>query len=231
MRSTLPDSRSIVWSLCGTMAHIPVELSFAFVGCRCIKDRGLHERIKLVQQHCCGFTSLFFDQLFYRKASTSTMQFFIKRTKKKGNSLPPKATTENTEEIDNLGAQFDWLHIPPEESMYTSPGGELSGKYVHLELQMLNPPESVLGIEHRRAKLNLEVTKREKIHGFEHLAEMEHPDRLIVIPKGIGHFGIAGMEEPFGYWSRPHDNELRRLYLMVNRFQIQGAQTGYTLSC
>lgn len=156
------------------------------------------------------------------------MKLSIRRTKKKMDTPSLEPITRSIDENDNLGAQFDWLHILPEESMYTDPGGELTDKHVHLELRMLRPPKLVLGTEHPRAKLNLFVTKWEIIDGFEYHEKAEHPDHVVVIPRCTGHFGIAGMEEPLGYWPKQEDNEIPRFYLMVKRFHIRGAQIGYT---
>lgn len=112
--------------------------------------------------------------------------------------------------------------------MYTESGGELTDKPVHLELRMLYPPKSALGVEHPRAKLNLFVTKEVKINGLKHNESTESSDCLVAIPRGARYFAIAEMEEPFGYWPKPGNNEIPRFYLMINRFTIKGAQAGYT---
>ncbi|KAL1972273.1 hypothetical protein VTN31DRAFT_7492 [Thermomyces dupontii] len=155
------------------------------------------------------------------------MNFLTKWTKKGQNPLLPETPTQNTEEIDNLGAQFNWFHIPEEESVYKNEEGMLIDKHVTLQLQMLDPPESVMGFVHPRTKLNLFVTKMEKIKGLEHLAGADHPDHPDVISGGARYFGTQEIRKPVRCWPKAHDYEIHQCYSMIDRFSIRGAKIGY----
>lgn len=137
-----------------------------------------------------------------------------------GKFFPLQATTGTIKETENVDSRFEWLYIPPEESMYAYSmlGAAMCDKHVHLKLRMLNPPKAVRKLEHLRPILNLSVTKR-RVIGLKDFEEIEDPDRFVVDPKN----GLIFESQNY-YWAKQESKNIHCMNLTIHRFRIQGAQ-------